>query len=42
MKLDKIGPGISAMIIATDRFPIDLGAYKPIALNPANYKPLCL
>ena len=24
------------MTIATDRFPIDLGAYKPIALNPDN------
>ncbi len=24
------------MTIATERFPIDLGAYKPIALNPAN------
>ena len=24
------------MTIATDRFPIDLGAYKPIALNPVN------
>ena len=24
------------MTVATERFPIDLGAYKPIALNPAN------